>query len=322
MAQLIKVQDYISRYELDIFRYPTQFFRLKKQQWDHIEDAFYSGTLKSANNDEETDGWIEEPSSVFGRVKNAFKKKKERPEDHLSEPAQPSPGFKLEIPFVPDTVEELKISFLNQLFLFQMKWATSTIRERSYVDKSLYLDEKLKFLLQRFPDTYLMLYKPIFLLKKAPVETETIICTPTETWCVSFLEHEDQAVYLGGKNAFWIRKHHQRPDKKVLSPMMGLQRTESIVKKLYSLAGVDLPVKKAIISREGYINFPAAPHDIHILDKKSFPEWFQSMRKSSAPLKHQQLKGGEALLDYCQTTSTMRMDWTEEIDHSMDREEE
>ncbi|KHF29248.1 hypothetical protein LR68_02036 [Anoxybacillus sp. BCO1] len=30
MGQLIKLQDYISRYELDIYHYPSEFIRLKK----------------------------------------------------------------------------------------------------------------------------------------------------------------------------------------------------------------------------------------------------------------------------------------------------
>ncbi|MFS0780509.1 NERD domain-containing protein [Bacillus sp. 1P06AnD] len=324
MGQLIKVQDYVSRYEQDIFRYPTQFVRLKKQQWSHIHNAFEAGELNQGKYDDEENDWYGEQTNMLGKVKNIFKRNKGS--NQAEQPAESNdaekPPFQMNIPYVPDTIDELKISFLNQLFLFQMKWATSTIREKSYVDKSLYLDEKLKFLLMRFPDTFLVLYKPIFLLQKAPIETESIICTPTETWVVTFLEHEEQAVYIGSREKFWLRKHHARPDKKVLNPTIGLQRTEAIVKKLYSLYDVDLPIKKAIISREGFVDFPSVPYDVHILDKKGFPEWFESMRKMSAPLKHQQLKGGEALLDYSQTTSTMRMEWNEEIDHSMDREEE
>ena len=45
MAQLIKMQDYISRYEQDIYRYPTQFAKLKKQQWDKLKAAYNAGEL-------------------------------------------------------------------------------------------------------------------------------------------------------------------------------------------------------------------------------------------------------------------------------------
>ncbi|WP_413229413.1 hypothetical protein [Heyndrickxia sporothermodurans] len=37
MGQLIKLQDYISRYEMDPFRYPAQYVRLKKQQWQKLK---------------------------------------------------------------------------------------------------------------------------------------------------------------------------------------------------------------------------------------------------------------------------------------------
>lgn len=40
MAQIIKLFDYISRYELDAYRYPSQFIRLKKQQWEKVFQAW------------------------------------------------------------------------------------------------------------------------------------------------------------------------------------------------------------------------------------------------------------------------------------------
>ncbi len=46
MAQLIKLQDYVSRYEQDIYRYPSQFIKLKKQQWDKLKAAYLSGEIE------------------------------------------------------------------------------------------------------------------------------------------------------------------------------------------------------------------------------------------------------------------------------------
>lgn len=43
MAQLIKLQDYISRYEIDLARYPTQFIRLKQNQWERIKYQWQTG---------------------------------------------------------------------------------------------------------------------------------------------------------------------------------------------------------------------------------------------------------------------------------------
>ena len=78
-----------------------------------------------------------------------------------------------------------------------MKWATSTLMEKSFIDKKYYYDERLKYFLQRFPDTYLVLYQPFFKLKKATIEVETILISPTEVWCISFVEEDDLLFLLG-----------------------------------------------------------------------------------------------------------------------------
>jgi hypothetical protein len=45
MAQLIKLLDYVSRYETDLYRYPSQFVRLKKQQWEKMKQHWKNGEL-------------------------------------------------------------------------------------------------------------------------------------------------------------------------------------------------------------------------------------------------------------------------------------
>lgn len=325
MGQLIKLQDYVSRYEQDVYRYPTQFVRLKKQQWTKLHEAFLTGEMSEFFVNNDTVEWVEEEPNLFMKMKNLWKKKdrKEEITEVVEEQKiQQVDEFQLKIPIIPKNTEDLKLSFLNQLFLFQMKWATSTIRERSFVDNRYYLDEKLKLLMQRFPDTFLVLYQPVFKLKNAPVEADTIIVTPTATWCITFLENEDNAVYVGSNEKFWVKKHHQKPDKKILNPTISLNRSEMIIKKIYELSHVELPIKKAIISREGYIDYPTSSYDLHLLDKRQFSEWFQSMRNLSSPLKSQQLKGAEALLEYCQTTSTMRLEWNDNFEFISNSEQE
>ncbi len=312
MAQLIKLQDYISRYEQDIYRYPAQYIKMKKQQWERIHESFLA-----QENEKEPPLRKEETErhstvSIISRFKKLFMKEEEPEEEPVT---VEKPDMLLNIPFKPETEDDLKISFLNQIFHFQMKWATSTIQASSLADGRFYLDEKLKFFLQRMPDTVLIMYRPVFQLKKATVETDTIMITPTETWCITFLESENNAVYLGSKDTFWERKGRNGASKKILNPHISLQRAEDIVKQIYKRKNMDIPVKKAVISREGYIDYPDAPIGLHLLDKKRFPEWFGAVRKSRSPLKGQQLKGAEALLDYCRTISVRRTDWDEEDGH-------
>ncbi|AOH56152.1 hypothetical protein ABE28_017450 [Peribacillus muralis] len=323
MAQLIKMQDYISRYEQDIYRYPTQYARLKKQQWDKLKAAYQAGELDrlygehiAGDEPVKLDQAQDESKSLMKKVKGMFHRS-ERQEAEAEELLMPDPLenpniFSLRFPFRPASLDELKQNYLNQLLRFQMKWGSSTLREKSFVDRSFFLDERLRFFLQRFPDTFLVLYKPIFLLKNAPIEVDVILLTPMEAWCITFLEAEEDAAFSGSSDRFWIRRHHKQPDKKVLNPLLSANRMGNIVSQLFSLYEVNVPIKKVILSRNGYVDFPEAPYDMTILDKRTFPEWFERMRATQSPIKAQQLKAAQALLEYCQTTSSMRPEWETE----------
>lgn len=315
MAQLIKIQDYVSRYEQDIYRYPSQFIKLKKQQWDKIKAAYLAGELDQLfSQSYETQmvnlAYEEEKKSIFNKMKGIFRRNQsEEVDEQMDTPKKEDNIFSIHIPVDTASLDELKQTFLNQLLHFQMKWGSSTIHEKSFIDPSFFLDEKLRFLLQRFPDTFLVMYKPVFRLKNAPVEVDVIVLSPTDAWCITFLEAEEDAAFVGSSEKFWLRKHHKSPDKKVLNPLLSVNRMGRIVSQLFDLYEVTLPIKKIVISRNGYIDYPLAPYDIDLLDKRSFSAWFEKMRKVSAPFKHQQLKGAQSLLEYCQTTSTRRIEW-------------
>lgn len=313
MGQLIKLQDYVSRYEQDIYRYPTQYVYLKKQQWEKVNEAFKMGMLHEVEEEIKEDDWIPEKEGLLKRIKSRFQKKEEvvAKAEKMEKPSHEL--FHLTFSTMPKNGEDLKRSFLDELFLFQMKWATSTLREKSFVDYSYYKDEQLKFLLQRFPDTFLLMYKPIFQVKKASIEAEIVLLTPTAAWCITFLETEDDTVFVGSEEKFWLMRHHQEGEKKILNPCIGLQRTEWIMKQIFSLYDVELPIKKAIISRNGYLDANGL-YDCVLLDKRSFPAWFQAMRKLSSPLKRQQIKASEALLAYSLTTSTIRIGWDDLVE--------
>lgn len=314
MAQLIKLQDYISRYEQDIYRYPSQYIRLKQQQWERTKAAFLAGELESlyslSNGDgtEDANNIPDEKEGILSRMKGMFHKQIAIDQDLTQPPIEPN-IFSLSFPVQPNSLEELKQNFLNQLLKVQLKWASSTIYEKSWMDSTFFMDEKLRFFLQRFPDTVLVLYKPIFLLKQAPVELEVILISPTDIYCMTFLEAKDDTVFLGSNERFWVQRNQNQPDKKVLNPMIAINRTEKIISKILDLYEVKLPIHKLIVSRNGYIDYAYEPYDITQLDKRKFPEWFEKMRNTSAPLKHQQLKVAQALLEYCQTTSSRRVEW-------------
>lgn len=325
MGQLIKLQDYVSRYEQNIYLYPTRYVKLKKQHWgkvkstwEHNDDSLFAEQFLPP---QETYDWLEEDKQpLMDKLKGLLKRNKKEIEEvevnktELGKSADEETleeinlDFQTTFSYRPDNQEELKQQFLDQILRFQMKWASSTLTEKSFVDKSFYYDERLKYLLQRFPDTFLVLYSPLFLLKKAPVEVDTIILTPTGAWCITFLEEEDLSVFTGSKDRFWV-KRWKGIEKKVLNPLLALNRTGKIVQQIFQMQDIDLPIHKAVLCRNGYIDYPAVPFDIKLVEKRNHEEWFKSMRTLNSPLKHVQLKGAQSLLQYCQTTSLRRLEW-------------
>lgn len=326
MGQLIKLQDYVSRYEQNIYHYPSRFVRLKKQQWEKLLSHWESGIVVPRKDEWQSNvdllyREIENDQTVMKKMKDLFrfnKQKEDESQVHETEEKlpsdedeeDPSMQFSPQFALFPETEEELKHQFLDQLFRFQMRWATSTLTEKSVVRKQFYFDPQLKFFLQRFPDNCLVLYKPIFLLKKAPVETEVILISPTEVQCISFIEKEENAVFIGSSDHFW-KKRYANNEEKVLNPLLSVNRMGNIVGELFRHYGIDLPVKKVILSRNGYIDYPSPPYDVHFVEKRNFNEWFQRLRTLPSPLKHMQLKGANTLLQHCQTTSYKRLEWEE-----------
>ena len=79
MGQLIKLQDYVSRYEQNIFHYPSRFVLLKKQQWEKLrnlwenpnEMTFFTQTTQQNGilEEDEKHPYLKKIKSVFTRRK-------------------------------------------------------------------------------------------------------------------------------------------------------------------------------------------------------------------------------------------------------------
>jgi hypothetical protein len=318
LAQLIKLYDYISRYELDAYRYPSQFIRLKRQQWDKVLSAWENNAFHSLMKAGQAPSEKQESSQVKKNLFKKFRNKISHKEIVEASVIQPlineavlaDEELQFQFTTIPKTVDDLKHLFLDYIFRFQVRWASSTLREKSTVDKAVYRDRLLRYFIQRLPDHYLLLYRPVFQLKNAPVELDLLLIGTTEIYCITLVEEQDETVFTGSKERFWIARKgdHKR---KLLNPLISLNRTGTVVQKLISAGNVDLPVKKLMISRNGYIDYPFAPYDITILDKRNYDDWFQRLRTSSAPLKHIQLKAAQVLLSHCLINSFYRKEWNE-----------
>lgn len=306
MAQLIKIQDYLSRYERDLYHYSSQFTRVKQHNWEKAKDYFYNGE-EEVQLDDIDESPTSEPS-LFRKVKSFFKKDevaeidKEYMEVEIEKEAEENFDAENLTAFVtePKSLQDLKVLFLENVFQMQMRWATSTLFELSNADKRYFYDEKLQYFLKSFPDTFLLMYKPVFLVKKAPVEAEVILITPTETICIAMVEGKNGSVFQYSKENFWTELIG-KDKKKVLNPVLGLNRTEQLVKSLYQSHNIDRPIRKILLSRNGFFDSPTEPYQIDFIDKRNYEEWFYNLRRLSAPLKFNQLQAAETLLKHSQS---------------------
>lgn len=315
MAQLIKLQDYVSRYAQDIYLYPARYVRLKKKKWAGLKNKWENPEPQQLPSEGNKQQAVDKANPLFQKIKSLVRQPEttdsefnmtpmpsEEEQESLMGPQEPEQLGRIK------TEEDLKQHFLDQLLPFQLKWASSTLTEKSFIAREYTTDATLKFLLQRFPDTFLILYKPIFLLKKAPVEAEIIMITPAAAICIAICEAENDSVFVGSKDRFWVKKTKDQ-QMKILNPLIALDRTESIVKSLFDLHDVELPVQKLLMSRNGYFDYPQPPYGVHFIEKRNFNEWFTVQRGMKSPLKHMQLKAAQVLLQYCQTTSVRRLEW-------------
>lgn len=330
MAQLVKLQDYISRYEIDLARYPTQFIRLKQNQWDRVKYQWQTGEMiERWEHIEEDNVQEEKKTSLFQKI-FPFKKDKHSEESEEQEDIEKvtisndwavendevleeetTLLFEPNIVYTPQTLEELKKMFIDQFFHFQMKWASSTLREKSYVDPKFMRDTLLRSMLQTLPDNYLVFYYPILRVKKAPIELDIIIMTPTECLCITVLEQESQAVYIANSERFWLKKVGKN-EKKVLSPLIQLNRMEKVIEQIFQQNHIELPIRKVLLTRNGYIDYPGTMYGVSFVDKRKFPEWMGQLARSVSPMKHMQIRGAQAILNTVQTTSFHRDIWNTE----------
>ncbi|MGE7675568.1 nuclease-related domain-containing protein [Lysinibacillus sp. NPDC094403] len=325
MAQLVKLQDYISRYQIDLARYPTQFVRLKQSQWERVKRQWELGEEISewqhTDDDSENDSFEEkERFSLFKKI-FAGRQKEENEDveqieitnelvsDEDSIPDEETTlTFEPKIVYAPQSIHELKRMFIDQFFHFQMKWASSTLREKSYVDPRFMRDPLLRNLLQKLPDNYLLFYYPILQIRKAPIELDVVLMSPTECICITVLDAENQAVYVGGSERFWIKKVGTK-DSKVLNPMINLNRMESVLTQLFKQDNINMPIRKVILTQNGYFDYPGSPYGIQFVDRRNYGEWMEQLRKVSSPMKHMQIRASQTILNNVQTTSFNRDIW-------------
>jgi hypothetical protein len=260
MAQLIKLDDCISRYEQDIYRYSGQFIRLKQERWRELKETWESGRSERYN----------ETSNLI----------------------------------------QLRKEFQSDIYTFQLKWASSTVYERSKIKHELLEDKDLKFLITELPDSYLVMYHPVFRVKHAPVEAEIILISPMKIYCIAVLQGQDNTIIKALPGKFW-EEYSQTKTIKHLNPMLSIQRMSHLVKGILQKYNCSFPVSYLILSPNSFVETPL-DLTVEVIDRRKIEQWHSNLVKRLSPVKHVQLKAAEALLKDCDVTSYQRIDWEQD----------
>lgn len=301
MAQLVKLYDYISRYESNPFHYPTQFIRLKQKKWKNILTTWENQSFSFPTREKEkTVAGITYKNTTTIFKSDLFKK------EHKNKTNQPAIDREL----VPKTKTGLKHYFLNQLYPLQIKWASSTLTHTSFTAKDFTQEPDLIYLLQRFPDIYFMMYFPIFYVKQAPIEADILIISPLGIEIVRILHYSKHSSIFIEDERFWIIEQYKQQEK-IISPVISLRRTELVVQSILQHHRIEFPIKKTVVAKESRIVSSREPYQVQLIDRYFYENWFHEKRVLQSPLKSTQLKAMGALLKHSQTSAVKRPERTE-----------
>jgi hypothetical protein len=296
VAQLIKLHEYISRYEQHPYRYPSQFIKLKKENWEKTQKDWEQ--QQAAPIDTEVEKAEEPAKKPWYQV---FQRKEDKPD--FAEEQKPV--------YTAPTEQVLKQDFLEELFEFQLKWATSTLGEFSFYDHQFKKDPILRYFLKRFPDTFFVMYKPVFEVKQTTMEAETILIHPLGIEIISVLEDKPDVLFWASEERTWKREKKGKFTN-FISPMLSLNRTERLVQSILRKHEVELPVTKVVLSRENAIRFNSEPRNTQIIGSQKHADWLMGKRQEQIALKHVQLRAAEVLLEHAYTKAVRRPEWETE----------
>lgn len=302
LAQLIKLRDYISRYETNPFHYPTQFIRLKQENWRKLMEMW------EQENEEQVKAQTKIKNAETPKPKvrfrlNPFKQQvKSRPEDTML--------FKRNL---PESKEHLRQYFLNQLYPLQLKWATSTLTHVSYTERDHFFDMELKYFLQHFPDIYFLMYYPIFSIKRAPVDVEIILISPVEIEIISVIDAQSKDAIIVSDDRSWSIEG-ERSESKIISPTIGLKRTESIVEGILQAYDLSYNIRKTVLAKDSHFLYTSEPYNVRLIGANKYKDWYDQKRSLSGSLKGTQLKVMEALLMHSLSNSVRRPEWERDKD--------
>ncbi|MCM3487709.1 NERD domain-containing protein [Alkalihalophilus marmarensis] len=307
MAHLIKLEDYVSRYQSDLHRYPSQFTRMKKERWEFLKTEWERLQQADHTNIEESrdEVLIEKEGSFFSQAVRKMKSwKAKRSQSNMEELDVEEEKEKVDPSL---SLEQVKERFLQELFHSQLRWASSSLLEESSLHPRYKRDEVLRFFTQHLPDNFFVMYRPVFYIKKAPIELDIILITPNEVICVALLDGHKHSIFEASSERFWT-EYIDQTKKKRISPLLSLSRMSGVIKPILEAEELSIPIRKVVLSPNGLIDGHLTGKKVEFIDQRNKADWHYKLAKNPSPIKHQQLKTAEVLLGYTHTMAFQRME--------------
>ncbi|SDH64708.1 hypothetical protein SAMN05192534_108135 [Alteribacillus persepolensis] len=313
MAHLIKLEDCTSRYEHDIQRYASQFTRLKRERWQQMKRDWKTAKEGGAVSGTEQN-WLDEAETNFSmtvvwkRLKELFKRQNGNESQLWNTEGIESVYYKHK------TFEEIKDMFYDDLFRAQLRWASSSFTHESFFRPQYKYDRTLRCLLRTLPDNYMVLYYPVFMAGKAPIEADVIVISPTEVYVITLLHGQSTSVFETTSSRFWYEYVHGERKKRI-SPMLALSRMNSIAHNI--LQGQDTlgRINEVVIAPLAMIDHKAQGTRVKMVDTRNITQWFDTMKKHPSPIKRIQLITAKRFLDYTRTTAFDRLNMEDEEEY-------
>ncbi|PSL44526.1 nuclease-like protein [Salsuginibacillus halophilus] len=309
MAQLIKLQDYVSRYEIDVYHYPSRFIRLKAERWRQLEQTWHRANHANLG-EEGQESWFPEQSGgiirgTWDRLRQFYSRSS--PKEEVTETLPLNQQFK------DMSYETLIETYRQDLFHSQLKWASSSMREVSEVDVKYRFDPLLFEWLWKLPDNYFLLYYPTLQTARTAVDMDIILISPVEVYAIVVLAGGEGSVYEGGSGRFWTERRKDEQKKRV-SPLLSLNRMETVVQDLLDKTGVQMPVKRIVVAPNSYVDAGPLGASASVVDERNYQAWLEKMKRQPSPVKSVQLKTAKLLLEHAETTSRLRGEWLPDDD--------
>ncbi|SDI79261.1 nuclease-related domain-containing protein [Natribacillus halophilus] len=291
MAHLVKLEDYVSRYEVDIQQYPSQYTRLKRERWQQLQRAWAEANQGVGAEYPDDEDWFADVQQSFWqyalqKVSGIYKR---QPNDEKSDHDDKNHHL------VGKSRESLLAFFYYEWMQSQLKWASSSSSEESVLDSKYRYDSRLREFLRLLPDNYMVFYYPVFRIQQADVQLDVLLLSPSEIYCVTYVETPPHTLFEGGSNRFW-REFRSKKEYKRLNPLLAVKRMEDVVQSIFQANGIYFPVQKVVLLPAAIVDDTELAHNVTIVDHRGYDQWMNNIGRHASPMKKIQFQAAECLL--------------------------